>query len=393
MATTNRTVFLCVVFALAASSTFVRADVCSAPPLFDTSGPNCAASRQGMQCVCSECLEWDAATGATWYQVRRCDSSGTCTIVGDTRWKNRPGTTATRWCVAWDSPFPTAGTTYSYAIRSCTEGPIGPLCAAGLSNPVTYNAAPYMCISGGVEVSCSAGASGMSSVTGGANDSDGDGNLDRIDGDDDGDGIVDLRDNCLFIPNPGQRDTDGDGVGDACDLEPTSAGSDDPDLDDDGIADATDLCPSVYDPDQADHDQDRFGDACDNCPQSWNPMQTDFDHNDRGDPCDVEDGAIFAVWTQKTQLSWAPEAGFTSWCVYRGDLLELRRSGTYSQAVGVNPLAARTCGLAASTVSDTLDPAPGSAAFFLVGGRPGAPGTELGADGSGRMRPNPNPCP
>jgi hypothetical protein len=35
--------------------------------------------------------------------------------------------------------------------------------------------------------------------------------------DTDGDGIGDLVDNCLLVPNPGQEDSDGDGVGDACD--------------------------------------------------------------------------------------------------------------------------------------------------------------------------------
>jgi len=35
--------------------------------------------------------------------------------------------------------------------------------------------------------------------------------------DSDGDGIVDARDNCPAVPNPGQQDFDRDGIGDACD--------------------------------------------------------------------------------------------------------------------------------------------------------------------------------
>ncbi|MFQ5412757.1 MAG: thrombospondin type 3 repeat-containing protein, partial [Phycisphaerae bacterium] len=46
-----------------------------------------------------------------------------------------------------------------------------------------------------------------------------------IAGDSDGDGIIDLFDNCPLVPNPTQTDTDGDGVGDACDACPgTPAG-------------------------------------------------------------------------------------------------------------------------------------------------------------------------
>jgi hypothetical protein len=40
---------------------------------------------------------------------------------------------------------------------------------------------------------------------------------DPTDSDSDGDGIIDVEDNCPFDPNPGQEDTDGDGIGDVCD--------------------------------------------------------------------------------------------------------------------------------------------------------------------------------
>ena len=42
--------------------------------------------------------------------------------------------------------------------------------------------------------------------------------------DSDGDGMLDIQDNCPKIPNPGQTDTDGDGVGDLCDPCPLVAG-------------------------------------------------------------------------------------------------------------------------------------------------------------------------
>jgi Thrombospondin type 3 repeat len=36
----------------------------------------------------------------------------------------------------------------------------------------------------------------------------------------DGDGILDVEDTCLVVPNPDQTDSDGDSIGDACDLTP-----------------------------------------------------------------------------------------------------------------------------------------------------------------------------
>jgi hypothetical protein len=64
----------------------------------------------------------------------------------------------------------------------------------------------------------------------GFSDIDGDSVADCVDSDDDGDGMLDFRDNCPAVYNPVQVDSDGDGMGDACDLDDDGDGA--PDLSD-----------------------------------------------------------------------------------------------------------------------------------------------------------------
>lgn len=73
----------------------------------------------------------------------------------------------------------------------------------------------------------------------------------------DGDGILDINDNCPNTPNPNQADFDGDGRGDVCDN-----------------------CVNISNPTQADGDGDGIGDACEglvcasaaNCPVAPNAI-------------------------------------------------------------------------------------------------------------------------
>ena len=101
-------------------------------------------------------------------------------------------------------------------------------------------------------------------------DQDGDGVLDVFDQcprdpsgsiDADGDDVCDSRDNCLGVPNSLQADCDQDELGDYCDL----------DLDGDGIVNGVDLCPFAYDPTQAGAAGSGVGDACVDDPVQCRP--------------------------------------------------------------------------------------------------------------------------
>ena len=122
-------------------------------------------------------------------------------------------------------------------------------------------------------------------------DTDADSQGDACDVDDDGDGVLDVSDNCVLVANADQADTDADSQGDACD----------DDDDGDGSIDSSDNCPLVANADQADTDADGQGDACDgdddgdgvldiddNCPQTVNPDQLDTDADEIGDDCDPD---------------------------------------------------------------------------------------------------------
>jgi len=104
--------------------------------------------------------------------------------------------------------------------------------------------------------------------------------------DSDGDGIVDILDNCPAVSNPEQEDIDSDGIGDYCDICPDVYNPDQEDSDSDGIGDSCDVC--------TDTDGDGYGNpgfpynTCDtdNCPIAENPDQLDADGDGTGDICD-----------------------------------------------------------------------------------------------------------
>ena len=77
-------------------------------------------------------------------------------------------------------------------------------------------------------------------------------NINYVISDIDGDGIPDIKDNCISIYNPDQKDINNNNRGDACD-----------DFDQDGIININDNCPNTPNRDQKDTDGDGIGDACD----------------------------------------------------------------------------------------------------------------------------------
>jgi Thrombospondin type 3 repeat len=82
------------------------------------------------------------------------------------------------------------------------------------------------------------------------------------------DGIINVKDNCMLVYNPDQKNSDGDGQGDACDADLTDPNRVDSrcDSDNDGVYDRNDNCPLVFNPNQKDKNKNGIGDVCEQKP-------------------------------------------------------------------------------------------------------------------------------
>ena len=144
------------------------------------------------------------------------------------------------------------------------------------------------------------------------------------------------EDNCRKVPNPDQGDIDGDLIGDACDPDPDGDGLDScrggvcaadrdfRDNDGDGLIDERDECAAgcPIDSDLIDQDRDGFVDemleaagaqpldpALDNCPGVPNPMQADRNADGVGDACADDDGDMLPAQDDNCPLEPNPRQG------------------------------------------------------------------------------------
>jgi len=215
------------------------------------------------------------------------------------------------------------------------------------------------------------------------------------------------------FPQLCMRDKDGDGYGDITPPAGVTAGGDCDDdssagpvtfpgaaqiegpfncmkdADDDGWGDMLSVLPVVAGSDCADTDPSRHPTAPDTCGDG---VDSNCDGSDPG--CLAPPvGSVDMTVGSSPLLSWSLSSGAAvDYCVYRGDLAELRAHRTYTQEPGSVQGAAQFCGLQQTDLNDAYTPAAGHGVFYLITARTGTGETGLGVDSAGALRPNEHPC-
>ena len=221
-------------------------------------------------------------------------------------------------------------------------------------------------------------------------------NIITLEGDVNGDGLVDQADTAAVSAQVGQpvnsgnfrMDLDLNGViEEDWDLGLVSAiavyprlnhGACPPDSDNDGTVNSSDNCPYVPNPDQADTDGDSIGDACDNCPTVANPDQADADEDGYGDVCPPPPAEVTTV--QSTQPAAAQQVvtetpaaavAVATETLVRPRIVPLRRPTPYGAAFRMTDL--REAGLVPATQpAEVALPATTQPALFDAAMRTGA---------------------
>lgn len=111
---------------------------------------------------------------------------------------------------------------------------------------------------------------------------------DECEPDSDGDGTIDVCDNCVDLPNPDQLNSDGDALGDVCDNCPFAANIDQFDCDGNGIGDACEIadCPPG-DLSCSDCNANGVPDGCEMDTCNGQPGCSDCNGNGVIDQCDI----------------------------------------------------------------------------------------------------------
>lgn len=118
-----------------------------------------------------------------------------------------------------------------------------------------------------------------------------------------------------------------------CDFEPgelldarTDASEDD--ADGDGVLDVIDNCPAAANVEQRDHDADKHGDACDRCPHLASETDPDGDGDGVGDACDPRPQAagerrvVWEPFNDASSIAGWTTIGAGNWAVSNGALTQ-----------------------------------------------------------------------
>ncbi len=109
-------------------------------------------------------------------------------------------------------------------------------------------------------------------------------------------------------------------------------------------------------------------------------------------PCELDDQQIFLTFAARDWIAWAPERGYNSFNIYRGDLPRAG-VGIDTQDPASSVKADRGCDLKGVLLRDEFIPAIGQAIFYLVTGNRFGVEDHQSINSNGTVRPHSNPCP